>query len=189
MVKKISLARQWLILSFIFLLIILILFTTSISLFLELNFSRIDKESSTEYLNAKIESMMLSSYQFIQSLDTLIGSNLVDLNFTANNIENRLLNHLAVEKYVFGDVFFNKTDEIVYLDGIINADFDREKEIGFLDYFNDGRNVFDTPGLSINGDILNDFNIMGDVYLQINATLEGKLSNNGIIYVYTKNPA
>ncbi|MHA1304564.1 MAG: HAMP domain-containing protein, partial [Candidatus Heimdallarchaeaceae archaeon] len=182
--KRVSIARRWVLSTIFFLILTLLLVITTNSFIMELRIQAIKDDATEKYLDAEIESMELSSYQFVHSFDSLIGNNILNLNSTSAFITHQLFSETATKEFTYSSLNFNGSDETFYLNGFINASVRREKNIGYLDYYNDGRNVFDTPGMTLFGDIKNQLTISGGVYLQINASIEGQLSESGSISVY-----
>ncbi|MCE7748981.1 MAG: sensor histidine kinase [Candidatus Heimdallarchaeota archaeon] len=184
MVKRIRLARRLAIYIILILVIMMVLINGSIILIMELRLQRLSQEASEEYLQAKIQSMDVSTYQFVQSFDHLVGSLKSELNNTALTIANKYYSSEASNLYEHSFLAFNNSDQIAYINGTIDMNVDRESSIGYYDYDGNGINDFETTGCSVFGDIESQLNISGEFYLQINATFEGELSNESSILIY-----
>ena len=161
--------------------ILILLIDGSIILLMELRLNKISSDASDKYLDAKIQSMDVSSYQFVQSFDQLIGGMKIELNNTVQAISHSYYSKGSNLIYEHNFIQFNKTDEKFYANGTLDLYLDRDKYPSYYDYNHDGVNDYDTPGGMLFGDVLTQLNITGTVYLQVNASFSGQLSPNGTI--------
>jgi len=151
---------------------------------MEINTKKIVQNASNKYLDAKIQTMDTSIFQFVQSFDQLIGNMKKILNNTSQTVRSKFYTNENENDFVQNSIQFNSTDEFVFLDGVINASIDRLREINYYDHNGDGINDLAIPGSSLLGNIKNFLNISGYVNLQVNASIEGPLSPEGTIYIY-----
>ncbi|MHA1446155.1 MAG: hypothetical protein ACTSSN_05665 [Candidatus Heimdallarchaeaceae archaeon] len=153
MVKRIRLARRLAIYIILILVVMMVLINGTIILIMELRLQKLSQEASEEYLQAKIQSMDVSTYQFVQSFDHLVGSLKSELNNTAFTIANKFYSSEAKYLYEHSFLVFNNSDQIAYINGTIDMDVDREISLGYYDYDGNGINDFETTGCSVFGDI------------------------------------
>ncbi|MCE7739461.1 MAG: sensor histidine kinase [Candidatus Heimdallarchaeota archaeon] len=184
MVKRTRLARRLAVYISLILFVMTLLINGTIILLMELRLQSISKEASEEYLEVKIQSMDISTYQFVQSFDQLVGNMKTELNNTALTIVNQFFSEEASTLYQHDFLNFNSTDEYAYIDGIIDMKVDRENNLGYYDHDKNGINDLETTGCCVFGDIETRLNISGEFYLQINATFEGELSNQSSVFIY-----
>ncbi len=151
---------------------------------MELRLATISAEASDKYLDAKIQSMDVSSNQFVQSFDQLIGGMKDELNNTVQSISSSLYAEGSSSLYEYNYIAFNNSDEQIYTNGNVSLTIDREEYVSFFDYNEDGENDYETAGGSIFGDVINQLNITGSIYLQINASFSGQLSTSGNISIF-----
>lgn len=181
MVRRTRLARRLALYVVVVIFILMFLINGSIILLMELRLNKISSEASDKYLDAKIQSMDVSSNQFVQSFDQLLGGMKIELNNTVQAISSNLYAEGSSSLYEFNSITFNGTDEQIYSNGNVNLTLDRENYLSFIDNNEDGINDYETPGGSIFGDVINQLNVTGAVYLQINASFSGQLSLEGNI--------
>ncbi len=184
MSKRMRLARRLTIYIVLVLFILMFLINGTIILVMELRIKNISQEASEEYLQAKIQSMNVSTYQFVQSFDHLVGGLKLELNNTVMTIRNQLFSNEANNIYEHSSIMFNDTDEYVYVNASLEMEVDREDNLGFYDYDNNGINDFETTGSSLYGDVDSQLNVSGEFYLQVNASFEGELSNQSSVLIY-----
>jgi len=187
-VKKVNLARQWVLSTILTVSFSLFIIMGSNTLILETRIQGLTQSTFDKYLESKIESMELSSYQFASSIDSLFEGYIVSLNNTAKYISHQLYSNESLEIYEKNYLEFTNSDETLYLNGLINASVSREEKIGYLDFYNDGTNIMDTPGLVITGKIKNTISIQGIITVQTNASLSGELALNSSLLLFYSEP-
>ncbi|MHA1260322.1 MAG: hypothetical protein ACTSRO_11900 [Candidatus Heimdallarchaeaceae archaeon] len=161
MAKRRRLARRVAIYTIALLFIMTILVNSLIILVMEINTKKIVQNASNKYLDAKIQTMDTSIFQFVQSFDQLIGNMKKILNNTSQTVRSKFYTNENENDFVQNSIQFNSTDEFVFLDGVINASIDRLREINYYDHNGDGINDLAIPGSSLLGNIKNFLNISG----------------------------
>ncbi|MCK4845709.1 MAG: hypothetical protein KAS95_08550, partial [Candidatus Heimdallarchaeota archaeon] len=178
MVQRFSLSRRLIVITISASFLLLLLLISFISIATEIRIDRIYEQASEDYLDSKITSMHIASNQFVQSIDNLIGGMKVALNKTVNSLKTSLFSDSAFSTYVSNISFFNNQDCYSYIDGYINSSADRLSNIFFYDSNSDGINDMELPGAALFGDVKSQLKISGEYYLQINASIQGSLSDD-----------
>ncbi len=182
--KKTSVIKNYFRFILIALALILFVISTSISIAMEIEIRGIYEDAESKYLEQTIDHLNDTTNQFILSFDTTLGQSKVSLNTTSQFIASKYFSEKGEELYTKSTATTNGTDSIVYINGSVDMNIDRMSNIGHYDFNNDGLNDLDTPGGLIYGDILNNLTISGELYLQINASIEGKLTDDASIAIY-----
>ncbi|UJG43860.1 MAG: sensor histidine kinase [Candidatus Heimdallarchaeum endolithica] len=185
--RKVKLARQWVLSTILTVSFSLFIIMGSNTLILETRIQDLTQSTFDKYLETKIESMELSSYQFASSIDSLFEGYIVSLNNTANFISHQLYSNETTGLYEKNHLELTNSDETLYFDGTVNATVRREEKIGYFDFFNDGTNILDTPGLVVFGDIKDEIFLQGIITAQINASLTGELATDSSLFLYYYN--
>lgn len=127
--KKVNLARQWVLSTILTVSFSLFIIMGSNTLILETRIQGLTQSTFDKYLESKIESMELSSYQFASSIDSLFEGYIVSLNNTAKYISHQLYSNESLEIYEKNYLEFTNSDETLYLNGLINASVRREEKL------------------------------------------------------------
>jgi len=184
MVQRFSLSRRLIVITVSVSFLLLLLLISFISISTEIRIDRIYEQASEDYLDSQITNMHIASHQFVQSINNLIGGMKVALNKTVNTVRTSLFSDSAFSTYVSNISFYNNQDCYSYIDGYINSSVDRISNIYFYDSNSDGINDMELPGAALFGDVKSQLNISGEYYLQINASIQGTLSEDAKIFLY-----
>lgn len=182
--KKTSVIQNYFRFILIALALILFVISTSISIAMEIELRGIYGDAQSKYLEQTIDHLNDTTNQFILSFDTTLGQSKVSLNTTSQFISRKYFSEKGSELYTNTNYTMNGEDSIVYINASVDMQIDRMSNIGYYDFNNDGLNDLHTPGGLIYSDVLNNLTISGEFYLQINASIEGQLSDGASIAIY-----